>query len=311
MLTKECVERGIRDLNDQFGEWSFDIPLPHDVWTKGNVKIPHTRLKRIIQVAQDLCPKPLCQCRVMDLGCLDGLFSIEFALHGADVVGIEVRESNIRKAAFCKEALKLANLNFRQADVRSISEATYGRFDIIVCSGILYHLTAEDAFNLISAMFSMTDRLVILDTHVSLSGRKKAILGGNVYYGHIYREHGEHANQEQKSRRSWASWDNPTSFWFTRPSLINMLNRAGFSSVYENFVPLHKNFGKPGLECTDRCTFVAVKDTRCALLTSPEANNLEEAWPEDSLTYSHGGWRLRSLFDGILSALRRLQIGWR
>jgi methyltransferase family protein len=306
MLTKEFIEKGIRDINQQFGEWSSDIPLPHDIWTKGNQKTPHTRLKRVIQIAQDLCPKPLSQCRVMDLGCLDGMFSIEFALHGAETVGVEIRESNIRKGIFCKEALELNNLSFRQGDVRQVSEATHGRFDIIVCSGIFYHLTAHDASRLVSSMFTMADRLVIIDTHVALSSRKKVILGGNVYYGDTYRGHRENATQHQKSRRAWASWDNPTSFWFTRPSLINMLNRAGFSSVYENFVPLHKNYGKPGLECTDRCTFVAVKDKRRALLTSPAANNLEEAWPEDSLSYSPEGGRARLLFNRVLSAMRRL-----
>jgi hypothetical protein len=306
MLTKEGIERGIKEINQKFGEWSCDIPLSHGVWTKGNQKMPHTRLKRLVQIAQDFCPKPLSQCRVMDLGCLEGMFSIEFALKGADTLGIEIRESNFRKAIFCKEALNLANLNFRQGDARHISEATHGRFDIIICSGIFYHLTAEDAVRLIASMFSMTDKLVIIDTHVALHGRKQAIIGKDIYYGDTYREHGENATQEQKSRRGWASWDNPTSFWFTRPSLVNMLNRAGFSSVYENFVPLHKNFGMPGLECIDRCTFVAVKGMRCELSTSPAANNIEEAWPEDSLSYYRGGWRLRAFADRLRGALRRL-----
>jgi 2-polyprenyl-3-methyl-5-hydroxy-6-metoxy-1,4-benzoquinol methylase len=306
MLNKEVIESSLRDINQQFGTWSSDIPLPHGVWTRGNQKTPHTRLKRIIQIAQDLCAKPLSQCRVLDLGCLDGMFSIEFALHGAETVGVEIRESNIRKAIFCQETLGLKNLSFRQGDVRHISEANHGRFDIIVCSGIFYHLTAEDAFKLVSSMFSMTDKLVIIDTHIALQSREKAILAGNEYFGYSCREHGKNATQAQKSRRPWASWDNPTSFWFTRPSLINMLNRAGFSSVYENFVPLHKNYGNPGLECVDRCTFVAVKSQRCTLLTSPAANNLEEAWPEYSLSYSANGRRVRLLFDRILSAFKRL-----
>jgi len=306
MLTKEAIERGIRDINAQFGEWSCDIPLPHNVWTNGNQKLPHTRLKRIVQIAQDLCPKPLSQCRVLDLGCLEGMFSIEFALRGADTVGIEIRESNIRKAIFSKEALKLDNVNFRQGDVRDISEASHGRFDIIVCSGVFYHLTAEDAFKLVSSMFSIADRLVIIDTHVALRPKERVVLAGSAYFGDSYREHPESATQEQKSQKSWASWDNRTSFWFTRPSLINMLNKAGFSSVYENFVPLHKNFGKPGLECTDRCTFVALKNKRCDLVTSPAVNHLEESWPEDSLSYSHR--RLQRLAERVRLALRRV---WR
>jgi hypothetical protein len=155
-------------------------------------------------------------------------------------------------------------------------------------------------------MFAMTERIVILDTHVALTGRKKITINGDVYSGENYREHGEEATQAQKSKKSWASWDNSTSFWFTRPSLLNMLMRAGFSSVYEDFIPLHKNYGKPGLECTDRCTFVAIKGKRCSLLTSPTANDLEEKWPENSLSYSERGGRLRILFDRIRSAVRRM-----
>ena len=86
MPTKDLIERGLEKIQQQYGQWSFDIPLPHGVWTRGNQEIPHTRLKRILQVAHDLCTKPLGHCRVLDLGCLDGLFAIEFALHGADTV---------------------------------------------------------------------------------------------------------------------------------------------------------------------------------------------------------------------------------
>ena len=160
--------------------------------------------------------------------------------------------------------------------MREISTATHGRFDVIICSGIFYHLTADDAFKLVKSMHSMSERLVIVDTHVALRPRKRVVLDGNVYYGDSYREHRNNDSQQKKSLRAWASWDNPISFWFTRPSLINMLNEAGFSSVYENFVPLHKNFGKPGLECIDRCTFVGVKNKRAEIITSPAANHLRE-----------------------------------
>src|SRR5689334_17072208 len=98
MPTKEAIEDGIREIKQKFGDWSSDIPLPHGVWTNGNQKIPQTRVKRVVQIAQDLCSKPLSQCRVLDLACLDGMFSIEFALHGAQTVGIEIREANVRKA---------------------------------------------------------------------------------------------------------------------------------------------------------------------------------------------------------------------
>ena len=54
------------------------------------------------------------------MGCEEGVFSIEFAQHGANTVGVEIREANIEKAKFCKDVLKLHNLEFRKDDVRNI-----------------------------------------------------------------------------------------------------------------------------------------------------------------------------------------------
>ena len=87
----------------QYGDWTYDIPLPFGIWTKGNLKMPHTRLKRIVQIVKDVCHKPFSDIRVLDLGCLDGIFSIEFAKQGSETIGVEIREANIIKALFCKE----------------------------------------------------------------------------------------------------------------------------------------------------------------------------------------------------------------
>jgi hypothetical protein len=233
------------------------------------------------------------------------MFSIEFAQTGAETVGVEIREANIRKAELCKEALQLRNLNFIQADVRNISQESHGKFDIIICSGILYHLTAEDAFKLIERMFKMAARLVIIDTGISLQGTHKVVINGDHYHGNLHGEHSSEATQEQKSRSLLASWDNVTSFWFTRPSLVNLLNKIGFSSVYESFVPVHMNFGKPGIAGDDRCTFVAVKSKRCELQTSPTANRLHESYPEGSLTYTKREKGLAAVWTGISSLIGR------
>lgn len=275
----------IQNLKSKYGDWSYDIPLPFEVWTRGNLKIPHTRLKRIVQIVSDLVDKPLNECRILDLGCLDGMFSIEFAQHGAETIGIEVRESNIKKAIFCKEILKLGNLEFRHEDARNITIESHGMFDVIICSGLLYHLTASEAIELISKMFNMSRKLVVIDTHIALESKDSFFKEPNTYWGHYYQEHNKNDTQEKKAKRIWASWDNNESYWFTRPSLINILKDTGFTSVYECFSPTHLNFGKPGIEHINRCTFVAVKGEQLKLFTSPTANNLNENWPEDSLKY--------------------------
>ena len=75
-----------------------------------------------------------------------GHYAIEFAMQGATVVGIEGRESNVQKAIFAKDILNLENLTFYQDDVRNLSAEKYGQFDIVLCSGILYHLDSSDVF---------------------------------------------------------------------------------------------------------------------------------------------------------------------
>lgn len=287
MQTKEAIEAKLDELKNQYGNWSYDIPLPHAIWTRGNLHIPHTRLKRIVQIIADLVQKPLSECRILDLGCLDGLFSIEFAKQGAQTVGVEIREANIKKAMFCKEILELDNLEFRQDDVRNISTESYGRFDAIVCSGILYHLPASDAINLIQRMFEMVDRLIVIDTHIALDPIESITHENKQYWGKVYLEHAATDTHEEKTKRLWASADNSTSFWFTRPSLVNILSRAGFSSVHECFTPPHLNFGKPGIEHQDRCTFAAIKGHPRELFTAPAANALQEEFPENSLSYQH------------------------
>ena len=309
MLSRKQIQQGLDELRSAYGDWSYDIPLPFDIWTAGNLRIPHTRLKRIVQVVSDLSRKPISESRILDLGCLDGMFSIEFALHGAETIGVEIREANIKKAIFCKEVLDLQNLNFRQDDVRSITAESYGTFDAIICSGILYHLSAFDAIKLINTMYEMANRLVVIDTHVALEAKEQVLYDGDVYWGNIYHEHSDHDTPEEKARRLLASIDNMTSFWFTRPSLINIFSKAGFSSIYECFAPAHLNFGKPGIECYNRCTFVGVKDVTCKLITAPPANSLLEVWPEQSLAYGpdmETQDKPKPLFKQLLLKLKRM-----
>lgn len=297
--TKEDLENGIKELTGKYGEWTYDIPLPHDVWTRGNRNEPFMRLKRILQVAHDLADKPLSQCRVLDLACLDGQIAIEFALQGADTVGVEIREENIKKAEFCRTALGLDNLQFVQDDVRNISKALLGSFDIIVCSGILYHLEARDAAELIETMHEMCDRLLIIDTHTAYNAGRKFTHKGTDYFGSIYIEHGEKDTQAEKSKKLWASWGNDQSFWFTRPSLVNLISSSGFSSVYECFAPIFHDE-----KLFNRCTFVAIKDKNLGSITSRSSNNFSQKYREGVLYYSYRKLNIRDIIRWFINRLR-------
>jgi predicted RNA methylase len=248
---------------ETYGEWTaMSIYLGDDQYTLMPGKVDY-RLRRLVQVASDLVGKPLNQMRVLDLACLEGHYGIEFALHGSEVVGIEIREANLEKARFAKHHLKLDNLYLYQDDVRNLSKEKYSSFDVVLCSGILYHLKPPDVFQFVKNIYEVCERVVLFDTFISLSARKSVEFEGKTYWGLDYVEHPEEATAEDKKRDLWASIDNTISLWMTHASLSNLVAHVGFTSFYECYVPTMPN------NLTDRKTYVAIKGKPVKLLSSP------------------------------------------
>src|ERR1700733_10262502 len=188
----------------QHGEWTaMAIDLGGGRSTRSPA--PDWRLRRIVQVTSDLLGKPLAEARVLDLACLEGQYGIEFAMHGATVLGIEIRESNIVKARYAQQELGLKNIRFIQDDVRNLSRAKFGGFDIVICSGILYHLDVPDVFDFVRRTHEICDRLVVIDTQIALKARASVSDGGHTYYGLRYKEHDERADRETKYKDLWSS----------------------------------------------------------------------------------------------------------
>ena len=84
--------------------------------------------------------------KVLDLGCLEGGISIKLAQAGMTVVGTDVREGHIRKCEYISNKLKLNdNLTWLIGDVTDDSFwNSLGLFDVIICSGLLYHIADKD-----------------------------------------------------------------------------------------------------------------------------------------------------------------------
>jgi SAM-dependent methyltransferase len=218
-----------REFINSHGEWTaMAIKLPDGTYTR-TPAVDH-RLKRLMQSAQDLLAKPLAECRVLDLACLEGHYAIEFALHGAHAIGIEGRQVSIDKCNYVKTMLSLDRVSFVKDEVRNLSAGLYGQFAIVICSGILYHLTAQDAANLLKKIADVCTGILLLDTFVSLSGRSSVGLDGGICHGHYYPDDDDD-DRAKVAAKLWASIDNKTSFWFTEPTLVNLLSDAGFTSV--------------------------------------------------------------------------------
>lgn len=249
------------------GEWTaMSIRLANGTHTRAEA--PDHRLKRIVQSASDLVGKPLDQCRVLDLACLEGQYGIEFAMHGAEAVCVEIREANLAKTAYAVANLGLANCKVMQDDVRNLSRETYGEFDIIICSGILYHLQAADAARLISSMGACCKKLCIVDTYVAVRESSFVDVDGRRFGGFIYREHAEGATAADKVRDLWASIDNTSSFWFTINGLAALFSKAGFTSCSETLLPSHPEL------TYDRRMFIAVKGDPVRVLSSEATDRI-------------------------------------
>lgn len=174
---------------------------------------------------------------VLDLGCLEGAFSIDFAQRGAFVIGIDARPENIHRAQFARDILQLSTCKFAVHDVRKLS--TLGPFDFVLCAGILYHLTADDAFSVLQQIKASGARLVLVETHVAptmdtpnpfnLSLPEKVKIDGASYGGRWYPEFPFGLTDKQKLEWSTGSAkDNDRSFWFFPEDLIRLLQRVGF-----------------------------------------------------------------------------------
>lgn len=269
--------RRLAEITGKHGEWTAHrIHLGDGIYTIPEVEKADVHpLRRVLQVVADNASKPFNELRILDLACLEGGYSIEMALHGATVVGIEGRDINIEKARYAQQALRLENVEFFQDDVRNLSVETYGTFDVVLVLGILYHLDTPDVFHLMKRVNEVCRGFAIVDTLTSTYARTSIEHQGKTYWGHRWAEFPEGTTESGKSKFAWASLDNDMSFCFTVPSLLNMILDAGFTSVYEVKHPSDLT------NYQDRFTMLARKGTPASLLSQPDRSNLPvREWPE-------------------------------
>jgi SAM-dependent methyltransferase len=263
---KKSIGDEKKAVEEKYGPWTaHNISLGNDVFTiKDRVIGDEVKLRRVVQVVADVCDRPISELRVLDLACLEGLYGLEFSRQGAHVCAIEGRERNIEKARFAARALSLSNIEFFQDDVRNLSEEKYGEFDVVLCLGILYHLDAPDVFTFLKSIFAVCQRIVVIDTHVSLYPEETFLYTGKRYQGKRVAEHALDVSFESKQNSVWASLDNHRSAYLTRPSLYTLLYDLGFTSVYECHIPQEPQKAK------DRATLVAIKGATVSLVCCPQ-----------------------------------------
>jgi SAM-dependent methyltransferase len=256
---------GMDDILARYGPWTaHNIRLADATYTISPEPAgDEVKLRRIVQLASDLADGRLEGLRILDLASLEGMYALELARRGADVMAIEGREANVEKARFAARSLGL-EVDFRLGDVRELGVDQHGTFDIVLCLGILYHLDLEDVVSLVGRIRLVTRKAAIFDTAVALATSETHTFGDLILHGERLVEHAPTDTAEQRLARLWSSLDNETAFLPTLPSLVRLLSAKGFSSVLEAHAPVEPE--KP----EGRVTLVATVGTPVVPLLTPE-----------------------------------------
>src|SRR6185295_1766101 len=175
--------------------------------------------------------------RILDVGCGEGIFALEAGLHGARVVAIDARAERMATGRALAEELRLTNVEFVRADVRSYRFEDHGPFDVILFLGILYHLDARTLFEVTRRAAAATTRTWIVETHRAPGAEDAVTEHGEVYRGWTYREHRPEDAPAVRGGRLLASTANDASFWLTAEASFRLLRRLGFATVLQCHTP--------------------------------------------------------------------------
>ena len=172
--------------------------------------------------------------RVADLGALEMGFAVEVARMGHEVLALEGRQANVDRFRWLEPHLNLSRLTVVCDDVRNV--ASHGRFDVVLCLGLLYHL--DKPCEGLEAITSVTADTLIIDTHVAIPDdpdfdEEYVAKIHEGLPGRWYREFSEGTNQDDITRMAWSSLDNPLSFWLEPKALRQLLNQLGFPLVMQ------------------------------------------------------------------------------
>lgn len=243
-----------------------NIRLDNGEFTKpehGSLLEDDDRCRAALRIVKTIFPAGARGRSIVDLGCLEGGYSVAFARLGMDTVGLEVRKSNFENCLYVKKNVDLPNLNFVNDDAWNVSK--YGKFDVVFCCGLLYHLDRPVAF--IKELAGVCTKALILNTHIATERQSPYSLSNLTenegIRGRWYREYDPGTNEETLEGMKEASWANPRSFWPLKEHVPQLLKDAGFDLVFEQFDHVGDNifaeFTK-GISATHgRVQFLAIK----------------------------------------------------
>lgn len=126
---------------------------------KLSAKLANARISEAFRASYDFTGK-----RVLDLGCGDGTYTLDFPAWGAaEVLGIDPAEIAVEAGKRKAAAANLSDkVSFQTGNIYDLKSAIGDRrFDIIVLRGVLHHL--PDAKKAIAAIAPFADAILIME----------------------------------------------------------------------------------------------------------------------------------------------------
>jgi 2-polyprenyl-3-methyl-5-hydroxy-6-metoxy-1,4-benzoquinol methylase len=267
----EWTPERIAAVRDFFTPWHHNIKLADGIYTVYQEAV-YTGVKEIMRVLDQAVGGDYAGKRVIDIGCNEGYFSAECALHGADVLGIEARLINIKKLEFVKSVLGIPTFRFARDEADAVTHEKYGSFDIALVLGLLYHL--EEPFTLLENVAQMCDGFVLIDTLISFEDQPDTLCGdwkpeltelqdftfrGRIYTGRLHREYESSATQAGKDLAATSSLGHEWSMWLTEDSLLQLLRDVGFEQIVKLVYPKHEDMWWADVRRDARVLLMATK----------------------------------------------------
>jgi len=249
---RDWTSAAIEEMRDFLSPWNHNIRLAPGIYT-AFVEDWYPEHEAIMNVVERHLIQGFAGKRVLDLGCLEGYFSVESALHGAEVLGVDAKEINLKKCEFVRSVLGVPNLSFALDDAMNVTRERYGSSDVVLALGLLYHLKNPVSF--LANIAKLCEGFLVLDTLVALEERPQRIsdwqpelsdirefaFGERTYRGRLYREYQPGAGEEERAFSTTASYTNELSVWLTESALVDALSDAGFEQLEKIVFPRREN----------------------------------------------------------------------
>ena len=151
-------------------EWFYPFQLPSGRVTPtiddGRWNIVHsTRTRMMDAVLGPMFDEDYSSLTAIDLACNQGYFGLELVRRGFQrVVGFEARGNMVDDANLVAEVIGDGRYQAFQGDVHAVDAEQLGRFDVVLCLGLIYHL--ENPIGALRVAHALTRGVCFVETQV-------------------------------------------------------------------------------------------------------------------------------------------------